>query len=266
MEITHLAFNLKSPEETEAAKDHFERVYGLHYLGTRDRRGLLTMDMTDGHIAIALTHYRADAPEKEATAAGPAPSYHHIGFDVDDFERYSDDALKAGYELFSAPGQIPLKYRAPGDTVVEFAPSPFFAKRAIKSTPMPIKHIALRLTSREQVKEANAYYQDTWGFKSMGSRDRNGQFTHDLSDGRIAFAATVFERDDDYVLKSSTLYKAPCIHHIGFEVDDIEAYTATIKELDCEILSPPGKTPVKYVIPGGVMAEFAPKPYFSERV
>ena len=53
MKITHLAYNLSSPEETEAAKDHCERFYGLRYLGTRDRRGPLTMNMTDGTIAFA---------------------------------------------------------------------------------------------------------------------------------------------------------------------------------------------------------------------
>jgi lactoylglutathione lyase len=264
MNITHLAYNFSSPEETEAAKDHYERFYGLRYLGTRDRRGLLTMDLTDGTIAIALTHYQPHAPQIEATAAGPAPSFHHIGFDVDEFEARSDDVIKAEYDLFSKPGQIPIKFRAPGGTVAEFAPSPFFSKRATHKTPVPIKHLALRLATRDDVDAASDYYQHTWGFKPVGTRDRRGLYTHDLSDGNLAFALTVFEGDDQNAVKSNKTARPPCIHHIGFEVDNFEERVAKINDLGFEQLCEQGQVPFKYVAPGGTMAEFAPKGYFQE--
>ena len=263
MNIIHLAYNLNSPEDTEAAKDHYERFYGMRYLRTRDRRGLLTMDLTDGTIAFALTHYKANAPQGEATAAGPAPSIHHIGFDVEEFEMRSEDVINAGYDLFSKPGQIPIKYRAPGGTVAEFAPAPFFSTRATHKTLAPIKHIALRLATRADVDAASTYYQDIWGFKTAGSRDRRGLYTQDLSDGNLAFALTVFEGDDQASVKSNKTARPPCIHHIGFEVDNFEDRVAEIKSLGYEQLCEPGQIPFKYIAPGGTMAEFAPTGYFQ---
>jgi lactoylglutathione lyase len=264
MHITHLAYNLTSPEEVEAAKDHFERFYGMRYLGTRDRRGLLTMDMTDGTIAFALTHYQDHAASKEATAAGPPPSIHHIGFDVEEFEKHANDVLSAGYELFSTPGQIPMKFRAPGGTVAEFAPKPFFSKRATHRTPVPIKHIALRLENRDAVDAASDYYQKVWGFSFSGSRDRRGLYTQDLTDGNVAFALTVFEGDDPRGVKSNKTAHPPCIHHIGFEVDNFDERVEEIKALGYEQLCEPGQIPFKYVAPGGTMSEFAPTGYFQE--
>ncbi len=264
MKITHLAYNLSSPEDTEAAKDHYERFYGLRYLGTRDRRGLLTMDMTDGTIAFALTHYQTHAPQGEATAAGPPPSIHHIGFDVEEFDSRAEDVFKAGYDLFSTPGQVPIKYRAPGGTVAEFAPAPFFSKRATHKTPAPVKHIAFRLASRADVDAASAYYQNTWGFKPVGSRDRRGLYTQDLTDGNLSFALTVFEGNDEKSVKSNKTARPPCIHHIGFEVDNFEERVKEIMALGYEQLCEPGQIPFKYIAPGGTMAEFAPKGYFQE--
>lgn len=264
MKITHLAYNLSSPEDAEAAKDHYERFYGMKYLGTRDRRGLLTLDMTDGTIAFALTHYRDTAPPAEASAAGPPPSIHHIGFDVDDFDALADNVAAAGYELFSAPGQVPLKFRAPGGTVAEFAPAPFFGKRAAEKTPVPVKHIAFRLASRADVDAASAYYQETWGFAFNGSRDRRGLYTQDLTDGNLAFALTVFEGGDERAVRSNKTARPPCIHHIGFEVDDFEARVEEIAALGYEQLCEPGQVPFKYIAPGGTMAEFAPTGYFQE--
>ena len=257
MQITHLAYSLASPEEAEAAKNHLEQIYGLKYISTRPRRGLYTIDMTDGNMALALTYYQHDAPPKEATAAGPAPNIHHIGFDVDNFDRYANDVTENDYELFSAPGQVPVKFRTPGGTVAEFAPAPFFVRRATEKTPLPIKHIALRLPSREIAAEASRYYQDIWGFKSVDCREREGRYTHDLSDGKLTFAVTYHPDDCD---------GPPRIHHIGFEVDDFEERAQAIQDAGYEILTKPGKVPFRYIAPGGTAVEFVPPPYFSERI
>jgi len=257
MKITHLAYNLSSPEDAEALKDHLERFYGLRYLSTRDRRGLLTLDMTDGTFALALTHYRPDAPQKEATAAGQPPLIHHIGFDVDNFEQRSNDVIKSGLELFSAPVQVPIKFRAPGGTVAEFAPTPFFGKRANLKTPLPIKHIALRLPSRKAAVEASQYYIDVWGLRSDEVRENEGRYTHDLSDGNISFAVTYHPDDCD---------GPPRIHHIGFEVEDFEERCRKIQDTGVKLQTTRGKVPFRYIAPGGTAIEIVPAPYFSKRI
>ncbi|MEQ8196070.1 MAG: VOC family protein [Rhodospirillales bacterium] len=257
MQITHLAYSLASPEDAEAAKDHLEQVYGLKYISTRPRRGLYTIDMTDGNMALALTYYQDDAPTLEATAAGPRPNIHHIGFDVDDFGRYADDVIENDYELFSAPGQVPVKFRAPGGTVAEFAPAPFFVRRATEKTPLPIKHIALRLPSREIAVDASEYYMNVWGFRSDDVREKDDRYTHDLSDGKLTFAVTYHPDDCD---------GPPRIHHIGFEVDDFEEHARAIQDAGHEVLTTPGKVPFRYIAPGGTAVEFVPAPYFSKRI
>ena len=50
----------------------------------------------------------------------------------------------------------------------------------------------------------------------------------------------------------------PCIHHFAIEVDDVEAFTKTLVDAGGEVLSKPGKIPVKFRAPGGPIAEVVP--------
>ncbi len=51
---------------------------------------------------------------------------------------------------------------------------------------------------------------------------------------------------------------APCIHHIGMEVEDLDAFIALIKKNGGEILTAPGHLPVKFRSPNGPVAEVVP--------
>lgn len=51
---------------------------------------------------------------------------------------------------------------------------------------------------------------------------------------------------------------APCIHHIGMEVDDLDAFILSIKAQGGEILTAPGHLPVKFRSPNGPVAEVVP--------
>ena len=78
--------------------------------------------MTDGNIDIALVKYDSEDSSNEAKAAGEGPCIHHIGFEVDDFEARIEEIKGKGYEIISNPGVVPVKFRAPGGTIAEFAP------------------------------------------------------------------------------------------------------------------------------------------------
>ena len=54
-------------------------------------------------------------------AGGPGPCIHHIGFEVEDLEASVKKIKDKGYEIISAPGVVPVKFRAPGGTIAEFA-------------------------------------------------------------------------------------------------------------------------------------------------
>ena len=66
----------------------------------------------------------------EALAAGEKPCIHHIGFEVDDLEEGIGELKERGYEIITEPGVIPVKFRAPGGTLAEIAPTGRFLQDA----------------------------------------------------------------------------------------------------------------------------------------
>ncbi len=53
------------------------------------------------------------------------------------------------------------------------------------------------------------------------------------------------------------------IHHVGFNVENVDESTRRIRELGCEVISDDGVIPVKFRTPDGVIAEFAPMGHFK---
>ncbi len=116
--IAHVAIKVDNLED---AKAFYCQVFGFKHVLTERVRDHMSCHLSDGNIDVALIKYDGGANSAEATAAGEKPAIHHIGFAVDDVERYRQEILKRGCTIISDPGVVPIKFRAPGGTVAEIA-------------------------------------------------------------------------------------------------------------------------------------------------
>jgi lactoylglutathione lyase len=82
----------------------------------------LKVELTDGTIDFTLIKYDAGTTSAESRASGQGPCIHHFAIEVDDIAKYTAEIEKQGCEIISAPGEIPVKFRAPGGTVAELVP------------------------------------------------------------------------------------------------------------------------------------------------
>lgn len=122
-QIAHIAIKV---DELEAASKFYEEVFGFTRLSTDRVRDHFSRHLTDGNIDIALIKYDAEDSSAEASAAGQGPAIHHLGFAVDDLDTYTAELERRGCQIISAPGVLPIKFRAPGGTVAEIAPTTHF--------------------------------------------------------------------------------------------------------------------------------------------
>lgn len=117
-----------------------------------------------------------------------------------------------------------------------------------------IVHIALKV---DNLDETTKFYQEVFGFAEQSTKKVRDHTSRHLTDGDIDF--TLIRYDEGTQSKESKASGAgPCIHHFAIEVDDMEKYTALIKQHGCEIVSDPGVIPVKFRAPGGTVAELVP--------
>lgn len=123
MKISHIAIKV---DDLEAAGDFYQTFLGFRDVRQGRVRDHFSRHLTDGNIDIALIKYDSDTSSKEAMAAGAGPCIHHIGFAVDDMETMLKEIEDKGYEIISEPGAVPVKFRAPGGTIAEFAPAGHF--------------------------------------------------------------------------------------------------------------------------------------------
>ena len=84
-------------------------------------RDHISRHLTDGAIDLALIKYDSE-DSAESRASGLGPCIHHFGIEVDDMNTSAAELAKYGCEIISAPGVIPIKFRAPGGTVAEISP------------------------------------------------------------------------------------------------------------------------------------------------
>ncbi|MCH9050232.1 MAG: VOC family protein [Proteobacteria bacterium] len=123
MKIRHIAIKV---DDIEAAGDFYENTLGFRDVRKGRNRDHFSRHMTDGNIDIALVKYDSEDSSNEVKAAGAGPCIHHIGFEVDDLEARIEEIKEKGYEIISDPGVVPVKFRAPGGTITEFAPRAHF--------------------------------------------------------------------------------------------------------------------------------------------
>src|SRR5512138_3165620 len=93
------------------------------------------------------------------------------------------------------------------------------ARRAHGGIPMPkIKHIAL---STQDVEKTAKFYVETFGMKEVGKIDDPGTRGVFLTDGDINLAILNFKNDTAAGSERGRNFSG--IHHIGFQVESLEA-------------------------------------------
>jgi len=120
-----------------------------------------------------------------------------------------------------------------------------------------IKHIAMRVIN---IEESSQFYEKVFGYKQVNIVRRKGKrgdhISCHMTDGYMDLTLIHYEDPDSD--EADFAGPAPCIHHIGMEVEDLEAYIESIKANGGEILTEPGHLPVKFRSPGGPVAEVVP--------
>jgi catechol 2,3-dioxygenase-like lactoylglutathione lyase family enzyme len=266
MKIRHLAVRV---DDMEVATEFYDKFFGFAFMTEYPVRDMFVRHLTDGNLDLALLKYNDGADSSEALAAGDKPCIHHMGFEVDDFEAASQEIHDKGYDVVSDPGVIPLKFRAPGSGVVtEVSPKGRYLDRIDETLQKHkpnklISHIAIKVSDME---EATKFYVETLGFKNMAKEGTvRDHYSRHLTDGTIDLALISYDRG---TTSSEALAAGdkPCIHHMGIEVDDIEAGLRGLKHHRCKIVSDPGVIPIKFHAPGGGICEIVPTGRFTEAV
>ena len=123
---------------------------------------------------------------------------------------------------------------------------------------MKIDHLAIRV---DDLESAGTFYEEVLGFTDVRQGHNRDHYSRHMTDGRIDIALMQYDRGA--TSKESKVGGGPCIHHLGIAVDDLDAWIDRIKALGCEIISKPGVVPVKFIAPGGIVMEFAPREHFD---
>ena len=121
-----------------------------------------------------------------------------------------------------------------------------------------ITHISLKVND---IETTSRFYETVFGFTHVNTVHRAGKrgshVSRHLTDGVMDLTLMQYEHED--ADEADFAGPAPCIHHFGIEVDDVEAFARALTASGGEILSEPGKLPVKFRAPGGPIAEVVPR-------
>ena len=126
--IVHIAVKV---EDLDKASQFYEKVFGFVPMDTSKVRDHTSRHLSDGTIDLALIQYDSEE-SAEAKASGLGPCIHHLGIEVDDLEKYLAEIRKFGCEIISDPGVIPIKFHAPGGTVLEIVPKARYQKPEVR--------------------------------------------------------------------------------------------------------------------------------------
>jgi catechol 2,3-dioxygenase-like lactoylglutathione lyase family enzyme len=116
--IVHIAVKV---EDLETTGEFYRNVFGFKEMDNAKVRDHTSLHLSDGTIDLALIKYDSEQ-SAESKAAGLGPCIHHIGIEVDDVKAYTTEIKKHGCEIISDPGVFPVKFRAPGGTILEIVP------------------------------------------------------------------------------------------------------------------------------------------------
>jgi len=113
-----------------------------------------------------------------------------------------------------------------------------------------IKHIAL---STQDVDKTAKFYIDVFGMKEIAKIDSPGARGYYLSDGDLNLAILNFKNDAVAGVERGAGWSG--IHHIGFQVESLEAITERLKNAGSEHGHRYGNVEVKYTGPDGVTVD-----------
>ena len=103
-----------------------------------------------------------------------------------------------------------------------------------------IKHIAFKV---ENVDTERAFYENVFGYTHVNTVRRKGKtgdhISHHMTDGYMDLTLIHYEASN--ADEADFAGPAPCIHHIGMEVEDLDAFIALIKKNGGEILTAPDR-------------------------
>ena len=127
-----------------------------------------------------------------------------------------------------------------------------------------ITHISLKVADVEMT---SRFYETVFGFSHVNTVHREGKHgnhvSRHLTDGVMDLTLMQFEHDG--ADEADLAGPAPCIHHFGIEVDDVEAFAKALSAAGGEIVSEAGKLPVKFRAPGGPVAEIVPRGRYRKK-
>lgn len=126
--IVHIALKV---DDLDRTSEFYEKVFGFEPVETSKVRDHTSRHLSDGAIDLALIKYDSEE-SAEARAAGQGPCIHHFAIEVDNVEKYLAEIGRFGCEIISDPGVIPVKFRAPGGTVLEIVPKQRYEKASRK--------------------------------------------------------------------------------------------------------------------------------------
>ena len=116
--IVHISLKV---DDLDKASEFYEKVFGFAPVETSRVRDHISCHLSDGSIDLELMKYDSEE-SAESLASGKGPCIHHFGVEVDDINGRMEEAKKYGVEIISDPGVFPVKFRAPGGTVMEMVP------------------------------------------------------------------------------------------------------------------------------------------------
>jgi lactoylglutathione lyase len=127
-----------------------------------------------------------------------------------------------------------------------------------------MRHVAIKIAMAD-LEEKKDFYMNTVGMKFCRQSKTRDHVSCHLTDGYMDFTLVAYDEDDDSV-EAKYASAGPCIHHTGFETDDLDAAVAEAKAKGYRILGKPETVPVKMTGPGDAVIEFARMGYFQKTV
>lgn len=114
-----------------------------------------------------------------------------------------------------------------------------------------IVHLSLKV---EDIQKSGDFYQTMFNFQDAVTKKTRDHTSRHMTDGEMDFTLISYDKDANS-MESTAAGRGPCIHHFGIEVEDLAIATEEIKANGCVVISDPGVIPVKFIAPGGTMAE-----------
>ncbi|MGO3124120.1 MAG: VOC family protein [Advenella sp.] len=240
--------------EIEKTGQFYQEVFGFQDVVTKKTRDHTSRHMTDGAIDFTLLQYDAGTTSAESKASGDGPCIHHFAVEVEDIDVATQEILSHGCEIVSDPGIIPVKFKAPGGTVAELVPLGRYKLSADGEKIDRIVHLALKVSD---VEKTGDFYKKVFGFKDTETKRTRDHISRHMTDGFIDFTLLKYDSDTQSA-ESKAAGDGPCIHHFAVEVADLDKARDQIDRYGAKVVSDPGIIPVKFIAPGGTVAELVP--------